>query len=304
MALDTKETVLRARKNGVVIPAFNIPHLPMLKAVVEAIRDEDSVAMIEVARVEWEKFSAQSLEAVAEEYRKYADEKRTMLHLDHVPVVDEDYKKVDYMPIIERAVKAGFGSVMVDASRLSFEENAAATKQVADRAHAAGIPCEAELGAVMGHESGEMMPYEEIFATKTGFTKLDEAKRFVQESGCDWLSVAVGNIHGAIADATRDQKKPTARLDVEHIAALHEATGIPLVLHGGSGIDPEYIRAGIKAGIAKINVGTEVRQVYEAALKESGNDIEAGRKAVYDAVRALLHDTLRISGTRSLLYGE
>lgn len=304
MALDTKETVLRARKNGVVIPAFNIPHLPMLKAVVEAIRDEDSIAMIEVARVEWEKFSAQSLEAVAEEYRKYADEKRTMLHLDHVPVIDEDYKKVDYMPIIERAVKAGFGSVMVDASRLSFEENAAATKQVADRAHAAGIPCEAELGAVMGHESGEMMPYEEIFATKTGFTKLDEAKRFVQESGCDWLSVAVGNIHGAIADATRDQKKPTARLDVEHIAALHEATGIPLVLHGGSGIDPEYIRAGIKAGIAKINVGTEVRQVYEAALKESGNDIEAGRKAVYDAVRALLHDTLRISGTRSLLYGE
>lgn len=304
MALDTKETVLRARKNGVVIPAFNIPHLPMLKAVVEAIRDEDSVAMIEVARVEWEKFSAQSLEAVAEEYRKYADEKRTMLHLDHVPVIDEDYKKVDYMPIIERAVKAGFGSVMVDASRLPFEENAAATKQVADRAHAAGIPCEAELGAVMGHESGEMMPYEEIFATKTSFTKLDEAKRFVQESGCDWLSVAVGNIHGAIADATRDQKKPTARLDVEHIAALHEATGIPLVLHGGSGIDPEYIRAGIKAGIAKINVGTEVRQVYEAALKESGNDIEAGRKAVYDAVRALLHDTLRISGTRSLLYGE
>lgn len=304
MALDTKETVLRARKNGVVIPAFNIPHLPMLKAVVEAIRDEDSVAMIEVARVEWEKFSAQSLEAVAEEYRKYADEKRTMLHLDHVPVIDEDYKKVDYMPIIERAVKAGFGSVMVDASRLSFEENAAATKQVADRAHAAGIPCEAELGAVMGHESGEMMPYEEIFATKTGFTKLDEAKRFAEESGCDWLSVAVGNIHGAIADATRDQKKPTARLDVEHIAALHEAAGIPLVLHGGSGIDPEYIRAGIKAGIAKINVGTEVRQVYEAALKESGNDIEAGRKAVYDAVRALLHDTLRISGTRSLLYGE
>ena len=95
MALDTKETVLRARKNGVVIPAFNIPHLPMLKAVVEAIRDEDSVAMIEVARVEWEKFSAQSLEAVAEEYRKYADEKRSMLHLDHVPVIDEDYKKVD-----------------------------------------------------------------------------------------------------------------------------------------------------------------------------------------------------------------
>ena len=83
----------------------------------------------------------------------------------------------------------------------------------------------------MGHESGEMMPYEEIFATKTGFAKLYEAKQLVQESGCDWLSVAVGNIHGTIADATCDQKKPTARIDVDHIAALSEATGIPPVLH-------------------------------------------------------------------------
>ena len=60
----------------------------------------------------------------------------------------------------------------------------------------------------MGHESGEMMPYEEIFATKTGFAKLDEAKQLVQESGCDWLSVAVGNIHGTTADATRPINEP------------------------------------------------------------------------------------------------
>lgn len=304
MALNTKETMLLARQHEVVIPAFNIPHLPMLKPIVQAIVDENSVAMIEVARVEWEKFCSQSLEAVAGEYRKYADTKHTMLHLDHVPVVDEDYKSVDYLPIIDRAIKAGFGSVMVDASRLSFEENAEATKKAADKAHAAGIPCEAELGAVMGHESGQMMPYEEIFATKTGFTDLEEAKLFVEKSGCDWLSVAVGNIHGAIADATRDQKKPTARLDVDHIAALHKATGIPLVLHGGSGIDPEYIRAGIKAGITKINVGTEVRQAYEAAMRKSGDDTEAGRKAVYDAVRELLSETLRITGTRTLLFSE
>lgn len=304
MAIETKDAVTRARKHGTALPAFNVPHIPMLKPIVEAIRDEDSVAMIEVARVEWEKFSAQSLEAIAEEYKKYGDGAHTVLHLDHVPVIDEDMKEVDYLPIIDRAIAAGFGSVMVDASRLSFEDNAAATKKVADKAHAAGIPCEAELGAVMGHESGEMMPYEEIFATKTGFTKLDEAKAFVEKSGCDWLSVAVGNIHGAIADATRDQKKPTARLDVDHIAALHEATGIPLVLHGGSGIDPEYIRAGVKAGIAKINVGTEVRQVYEAALKENGGDIEAARKAVYEAVREFIRNVLRTSGTRTLLYGE
>lgn len=304
MGINAKDAMLRARKNEVVIPAFNVPHLPMLKPIVEAIKDEDAVAMIEVARVEWEKFCAQSLEAVAEEYKKHADGEHTLLHLDHVPVIDEDMASVAYLPIIDRAIGAGFQSVMVDGSRLPFEENIAATKSVADKAHAAGLPCEAELGAVMGHESGEMMPYEEIFATKAGFTDLEEAREFVEKSGCDWLSVAVGNIHGAIADATRDQKKPAARLDVDHIAALHKATGIPLVLHGGSGIEPEYIRAGIKAGIAKINVGTEVRQVYEAALKENGNDIEAARGAVYKAVRELLSEVLRISGTRTLLYGK
>lgn len=304
MGINAKDAMLRARKNEVAIPAFNIPHLPMLKPIVEAIKDEDAIAMIEVARVEWEKFCAKSLEAVAEEYKKHADGEHTLLHLDHVPVIDEDMANVEYLPIIDRAIGAGFQSVMVDGSRLPFEENIAATKSVAEKAHAAGIPCEAELGAVMGHESGEMMPYEEIFATKAGFTDLEEAREFVEKSGCDWLSVAVGNIHGAIADATRDQKKPAARLDVDHIAALHQTAGIPLVLHGGSGIEPEYIRAGIKAGITKINVGTEVRQVYEAALKENGNNIEAACDAVYKAVRVLLSEVLRISGTRTLLYGK
>ncbi|MEG2626253.1 MAG: class II fructose-bisphosphate aldolase [Christensenella sp.] len=302
MKINAKEAVLRARKNEVVIPAFNVSYLPMVKPVIEAIRDENSVAMVQVARVEWEKFESQSLEAVAEEYNKYADPEHTLLHLDHVPVIDEDMKTVDYIPIIKRAVKVGYQSVMVDASRLSFEDNIAATKSVADIAHAAGIPCESELGAVMGHESGTIMPYEEIFATKSGFTKLEEAKTFAEKSECDWLSVAVGNIHGAVAEATRDQKKPTARLDVEHIAALYKAAGVPLVLHGGSGIDPEYIRAGIKAGIAKINVGTEIRQAYEVALKET-NDVQAAQRAVYEAVRKEINEILRISNTRTLLFG-
>lgn len=87
------------------------------KAVAQAIIDEKTVAMLQVARLEWEKFESRSLEAVAEEYFKYYDPKYTLLHLDHVPVIDEDQKRVDYMPILERAVKAGYQSVMVDGSR-------------------------------------------------------------------------------------------------------------------------------------------------------------------------------------------
>lgn len=293
--MKTDEIILKARKIGKCIPAFNCPHVPMVKPIIEAIRDENSVAMVQVARIEWTKMSSESLEWIAEEYHRYEDPEHTLLHLDHIPVIDEDNREVDFMPLIERAIKAGFQSVMIDGSRLSLEDNIARTAEAAAAAHAGGIPCEAELGAVMGHENRVMPPYEEIFSSKMGFTKLDEAKRFAEESGCDWLSVAVGNIHGAVAEAVRNQKKPAARLDIDHIADLHAAAGIPLVLHGGSGIQHQCVLDAINAGIAKINVGTELRQTYEAAMAESNNDIGFAREKLYlrtrDYIKNYLYNT-------------
>ena len=293
-----RDVVKEARAKKTVIPAFNIPHLPMLKAVADAIVDEDSIAMIQVARLEWEKFESRSLEAVAEEYAKYAKGDHTFLHLDHVPVIDEDGKLVDYMPIIERALYAGYQSVMVDGSRLSLEENIASTKKVSDLAHGFGAFVEAELGFVIGHEKdGIGMSYEELFKSKKGFTDIHEAKRFVKESACDWLSVAVGSIHGAIAEQTRNHKKPEALLDIPHIEALESATGgVPLVLHGGSGINQKYILKGIESGIAKINVATEIRQAYEFALEERANDIEYARKKVYERTRWVIREFLKTNG--------
>ncbi len=156
-----------------------------------------------------------------------------------------------------------------------------------------GRPVEAELGAVMGHEAGPMPPYEELFASGKGFTDVDEARRFAEESGCDWLSVAVGNIHGAIAAGARDQKKPEARLNLERLAQLSEATGRPLVLHGGSGIKREYVLGSFKYGITKVNVGTEIRQAYEQGLRNAQagrgtNDVEAAQRACYDRTYELL----------------
>ena len=299
--MDAKITVRKALENGLVIPAFNIPYPPMLKAVAEAVRDEDSVAMIHVARLEWEKFESVSLENIAEEYAKYAVPGHTLLHLDHIPVIDEDHLEVDYLDLIQRAIRAGYQSVMIDGSRLDLAGNIAATKAVCDVAHAAGIPVEAELGAVMGHETAQAaIPYDEIFEKKLGFTDIDEARRFVAESGCDWLSVAVGSVHGAIADNLKDQKKPSAKLDIERIAQLRDALNIPLVLHGGSGIKNEYITRGIKAGIAKINVATELRQPYERAMREK-NDTEYAREVVYTRTRELIRDFLHTAGDASIL---
>ena len=292
---NTRQIIETARKLHIAVPGLNVPYPQMVKPVIAAVRDENSFALVEVARVEWEKFGAISLETIAEEYTRWSDARHVRLHLDHVPVIDEDHEPVDYVEIVKRAIAVGFQSVMVDGSRLSLEENIRTTAEIAALAHAAGIPCEAELGAVMGHEAGPLPPYEELLASGMGFTKVEEAVRFVRESGCDWLSVAIGNIHGAISEATRGQIKPQARLDIAHLNKLAEATGIPLVLHGGSGVKKESIMSAVQNGIVKINVGTEIRQAYENGLQQGG--VEMGQKTLYDATRAILRDFFEISGS-------
>jgi ketose-bisphosphate aldolase len=299
--MKAQDVIQRARGIGKCIPAFNIPHIPMVKPIVQAIVDENSVAMVQVARVEWEKMSSESLERVAEEYDKYKNEAHTLLHLDHIPVIDEDYQQVDYVSYLKRALKAGYQSVMIDGSRLALNENIRVTAEAAAIAHDAGVPCEAELGAVMGHENKEMPPYEEIFKSKMGFTDINEAAKFAAESRCDWLSVAAGNIHGAVAEAVRNQKKPEAKLDVDHIAALYRAAGVPLVMHGGSGIRREYILDAITAGIAKINVGTELRQAYEFALSEKSGDIAFAQERVYRVCRDYIAGYLMNTGLKDKL---
>jgi fructose-bisphosphate aldolase class II len=236
------------------------------------------------------------------EFQKWQHPDHVRIHLDHVPVIDEDDEHIDYLPVIARAIELGYQSVMIDGSRLSLEDNIAATRQVAELAHRAGIPCEAELGAVLGHEAGPPPPYDELFESGRGFTRVDEAVRFVNESGCDWLSVAIGNIHGAVSGALRNQPKVSARLNLEHLVALREAVGIPLVLHGGSGVGREYVLAAFKQGIAKINIGTEIRQAYENALQQT-SDIQAAQDAVYERTSWLLSDYFQLAGSRATVSG-
>ena len=291
--MNIQEIVLGAQQRKTAILAFNIPYLTMVEPVANGIADEKIQGIIQVARAEWEKFSAQSPEAVAGEYRKHEKPGFTVLGLDHVPVIDEDNQKVDYKEIILRAIEVGYQFVMLDGSRLDFEANISATREIAEITHKAGLACEGELGAVMGHESGPPMPYEEIFQSRLGFTDCIEAKRFAAETGCDWLSVAAGNIHGAIAEATRHQKKPAARLDIDHINSLFKAAEIPLVLHGGSGIPVDYVKRSIAAGIAKINIGAEIRQAYENCMEETGGKVTAAQDRVYNRVRELITGLLR-----------
>ena len=132
---------------------------------------------------------------------------------------------------------------------------------------------------------------------------MDEARRFVAESGCDWLSVAVGNIHGAISEGLKDQKKIAARLDLEHLQKLARASSVPLVLHGGSGIPQEYVLASFKKGIAKINIATEIRQAYESTLQTTGK-VSAAQDAVYDRTGWLISEYFGLYGIQAIVTQE
>lgn len=297
----TRELLQRAHSARVVVPAFNIPYLPMVKPVVQALRACDSFGLIMAARLEWEKFETRSLEALHEEYSAYASTRHTRLHLDHVPVIDEDNLEVEYLSIIERALQAGYESVMVDGSRLPFDRNVACTKQVVDVAHAAGVPVEGELGAVMGHEDGPLPPYDELFASGRGFTDPDEAARFVAATGVDWLSVAIGNIHGAISAAAKGQQKIAARLNITQLERIHRQADVPLVLHGGTGIRKADILAAIDHGIAKINVATAIRQPYERAISLG---VDAAQQAVYEETLHVLRDELEVTNSAQILMTE
>ncbi|WP_455364989.1 class II fructose-bisphosphate aldolase, partial [[Eubacterium] cellulosolvens] len=226
-AASAQQIMRKAYEKKILIPAFNVAYLPMMKPVVRALVDLETFGLVEVARVEVEKFESGSFAAVAQEYKTFAqrleNRSHTRLHMDHIPVIDEDGTRVDWKRLIQEGLDLKYDSVMIDGSRLSLEENIETTRQVVKMVHARGTPVEAELGAVLGHEKELTMTYEEIYEKKVGFTNPDEARAFVDETDVDWLSVAVGNIHGAISGVAKDKDKVKARLDIAHLSQISEA---------------------------------------------------------------------------------
>jgi fructose/tagatose bisphosphate aldolase len=293
--------VSAAASTGLVVPAFNAPYLPMVAAICQSLSELDAFGLIEVARLEILKFEARGVAEVAAEHRRIANLRVCGLHLDHIPAVDEDGHGVDWGPWIEEGIRSGYDSIMIDGSRLPFDENVEVTRAVVGMAHEEGIAVEGELGSVLGHEPGPLPPYEEVLARKIGFTDPGMAREFVVRTGVDWLSVAVGSIHGAIAGAARNRAKPRARLDIDHLKRIRGAAGVPLVLHGGSGIEQAYIDRAVSNGVAKINIGMDIRQPYERALA-AGGTVEQAQSAVRDAVSRIVSHVFHIEGSASRLH--
>lgn len=173
------------------------------------------------------------------------------------------------LPEVTKALRYGATGIMIDKSALPLDENISETKKIVDMCHSVGVQVEGELGHVGSVNDEEMSEY----------TKVDEAVRFVKETGVSALAVLVGTAHG------RYKKAPV--LDIQRIKDISTATGLPLVLHGGSGVPDDQIKAAISAGIRKINFGTDVCYAFLDKVFDTSRDIVAIDMFMKDAIKSV-----------------
>ena len=200
------------------------------------------------------------------------------IHLDHG----------DSYELVAKCLDAGFDSVMIDASEKPFEENIRITRQVVKLAEKYDVCVEAELGYIskLGQSS-------EII----GFTEPSEAKTFVEETGVDALAVAIGSAHGFY--------KVEPKLDLERLSRIREVTNAALVLHGGSGIPHQVLAEAIQRGISKINLATEIKNIFMKTLQnklkhESEIDLRKVFPVATQAVTELVMEKLKVVNGSSI----
>ncbi|NLP18810.1 MAG: class II fructose-bisphosphate aldolase family protein [Firmicutes bacterium] len=277
----SKDLLERAAREGYAVGAFNANNMEMVQAIVETAEEEKAPVIVQISQGAINYAGADYFAALV----KIAAQKAlvpVVLHLDH---------GMD-LRINVQCLRAGFSSLMFDGSRLPFAENVAITRQVVELAHMVGVPVEGEIGKVPT-TGGEAVPYEEL---RQFFTKPEEAVEFFQASGVDSLAVSVGSAH--------KMKVQEAILDIERIAAIREAVQIPLVLHGASGVKDDQIPAAVKAGIAKINVATELGKVYTAEIKRAFAadpdevDLRKYTAPARAAVKEVVREKIRLFGSQ------
>ncbi len=238
MRYQLKEILDLAEERGIAIPAFNVYNLETLMGVVGAVEQTGAPVIIQMYSRLFNTGTGQLLSPVILDVMNRL-KAPIAFHLDHGAG----------MPECVRAMRYGTTGVMIDASTLPLEENIQATKKVVDIAKEAGVGVEGELGHI-GSTKDE---------TWDSYTEVADAVKYVDETGIDALAIMVGTAHGKYA------KAPV--LAIKRIEEIHAATRAHLVLHGGSGVPDDQIKAAIKAGIRKINFGTDVCCAFVEAYK-------------------------------------
>ena len=240
MIVNLKQIIDMAEKGNFAIPAFNVYNTETVMGVIKAAEEAKAPVIIQVyPRLLNEEVGYCLCPAIVAAARKATVP--VCFHLDHGPSELE----------VQKALRWGATGIMYDGSVHPFEENVANTKHIVDVCEAIDVYVEGELGHI-GSVNDDAMDE---------FTSPEEAAEFVKRTGVTALAVLIGNAHG-------HYKKPP-KLDIERVKAIREATGgIPLVLHGGSGIPDDQVKAAVKAGIRKMNIGTDVCCAFADGTKE------------------------------------
>ncbi len=243
MLVNLVEILKLAEEKKCAVGAFNTPNLECINAVIAAAETLNVPVIISHAELHEEVSPLQKIGPVMVQAAKSA-KVPVCVHLDHC-------ETLDYMA---RALKLGFTGVMYDGSTLPYEENLANTKQAVAMAKDYNCGVEAELGALASREGGSAN------ASGPVYTDPDEAVAFCKETGIDALAPSFGTAHGIY------KSKPV--LDLDRVKVIAEKTGLPLVMHGGSGVSPEDYRTGIRNGLRKINYYSYMSKAGTQAVKE------------------------------------
>jgi fructose-bisphosphate aldolase class II len=307
MPLVTSTEMFKKVYGNCAVGAFNVNNMEIIQGIVEAAKEENAPLILQVS-------------AGARRYAKHIYLKKLVeaaledtdlpicLHLDH----GEDFE------ICKACVDGGFTSVMIDGSKLPFEENIALTKKVVEYAHAKGVVVEAELGRLAGVEDDI-----KVSAQDSSYTDPEQAAEFVERTGCDSLAIAIGTSHGAY------KFKGEPKLDFERLAKIASLLpGFPLVLHGASTVLPEFVakcnqyggaikgaqgvpeemlRKAGTMGVCKINIDTDLRLAMTASIREylatNPADFDPrkylgpAREAIKNMVKHKIRDVLNCSNT-------
>lgn len=279
MYVSMKEMLLHAHRNYYAVMAINCVNMEQAKAIIQAAEEEHSAVIINISPRQMKAHGHG--EILAPMIRGMAERVPVPVafNLDHGAAYED----------ISKAIEYGFSSVMIDASSCEFEENVRRTQMIASLAHGRGLSCEAELGHV-GQASQADNRKMDLY------TNVEQAKEFVERTGCDCLAVAIGTAHGSYPEGF------VPRLDFQRLRELKERLAMPLVLHGGSGAGEENIKKAVACGINKINVCTDLfkhaRKATADALAEHPEiDYMDLCIAAQNAMKAFIKDYMRMIGS-------
>lgn len=242
--ISTRTMLTKAQQEGYAVPAFNIHNLETLQVVAETAAELRAPLIVAGTPGTFSYAGTGNLIAIAADLACALDHPLAM-HLDHHETLAD----------IEARVVAGIRSVMIDGSHLPFSENVALTQRVTQFCHRYDASVEAELGRLGGQEDDL-----HVDSRDARFTSPEQAKTFVELTGVDSLAVAIGTAHGLY------DHEP--ELDFDRLAAIRQCVDVPLVLHGASGLPDADIRRAIALGVCKVNVATELKMAFSAALKD------------------------------------